>query len=50
MTLPSSKESWRRLGAEPVVLDGLDRDGVARAVAAARPDAVLEVHAGTVIV
>ena len=31
----------RELGAEPVVVDGLDRDGVRRAVAAARPDAIV---------
>ena len=31
----------RELGAEPVVVDGLDRDGMRAAVAAARPDAVV---------
>jgi 2-alkyl-3-oxoalkanoate reductase len=31
----------RELGAEPVVVDGLDRDGVRAAVAAARPDAII---------
>jgi nucleoside-diphosphate-sugar epimerase len=31
----------RALGAEPVVADGLDRDAVTEAVAAARPDAVI---------
>ena len=31
----------RELGAEPVVVDGLDRDGVRAAVAAARPDAIV---------
>jgi 2-alkyl-3-oxoalkanoate reductase len=31
----------RELGAEPVVVDGLDRNGVRAAVAAARPDAVV---------
>ena len=31
----------RELGAEPVVVDGLDRDGMRAAVAEARPDAIL---------
>jgi nucleoside-diphosphate-sugar epimerase len=31
----------RELGAEPVLVDGLDRDGMRTAVAAARPDAIL---------
>ena len=31
----------RELGAEPVVVDGLDRDGVRAAVAEARPDAIV---------
>jgi nucleoside-diphosphate-sugar epimerase len=31
----------REMGAEPVVVDGLDRDGVLAAVAAARPDAIV---------
>ncbi len=31
----------RELGAEPVVVDGLDRDGVRAAVAAAQPDAIV---------
>jgi nucleoside-diphosphate-sugar epimerase len=31
----------RRLGAEPVVVDGLDRDGVRAAVATTRPDAII---------
>lgn len=31
----------RDLGAEPVVMDGLDRDGVIAAVSAARPDAIV---------
>jgi len=34
-------DALRALGAEPVVLDGLDRDAVLAAVAAARPDAIL---------
>jgi nucleoside-diphosphate-sugar epimerase len=31
----------RRLGAEPVVVDGLDRDGVIEAVAQAKPDVII---------
>jgi 2-alkyl-3-oxoalkanoate reductase len=31
----------RELGAEPVVVDGLDRDGIRAAVAEARPDAIV---------
>ena len=38
---PAKVEALRALGAEPVVVDGLDRDGVRRAVAAARPDAIV---------
>ncbi|MBS1870220.1 MAG: NAD(P)-dependent oxidoreductase [Actinobacteria bacterium] len=34
-------ERLRALGAEPVVLDGLDRDAVLAAVAAAKPDAIV---------
>ncbi len=34
-------DELRALGAEPVVLDALDRDAVLAAVAAARPDAIL---------
>jgi nucleoside-diphosphate-sugar epimerase len=34
-------EALRALGATPVVVDGLDRDGVGAAVAAARPDAIV---------
>ena len=37
----SKVELLRSLGAEPVVVDGLDRDGIRAAVAAARPDAVV---------
>ncbi len=38
---PSKVETLRALGAEPVVVDGLDRDGIRAAVAAARPDAIV---------
>jgi nucleoside-diphosphate-sugar epimerase len=38
---PAKVEALRALGAEPVVVDGLDRDGVRAAVAAARPDAIV---------
>jgi len=38
---PSKVERLRELGAEPVVVDGLDRDGVRAAVAEARPDAIV---------
>ncbi|HXE46016.1 MAG TPA: NAD(P)-dependent oxidoreductase [Conexibacter sp.] len=34
-------DALRALGAEPVVLDGLDRDAVLAAVATARPDAIV---------
>jgi nucleoside-diphosphate-sugar epimerase len=34
-------DALRELGAEPVVLDGLDRPAVLDAVAAARPDAIV---------
>jgi len=37
----SKVELLRSLGAEPVVVDGLDRDGIRAAVAAARPDAIV---------
>ena len=37
----SKAETLRALGATPVVMDGLDRDSVLRAVAAARPDAIV---------
>jgi len=37
----SKADALRALGAEPAVLDGLDRDAVLAAVAAARPDAIL---------
>jgi nucleoside-diphosphate-sugar epimerase len=40
-------DALRALGAEPVVLDGLDRDAVIAAVAAAEPDAI--VHEMTAI-
>ena len=38
---PEKVAALRALGAEPVVLDGLDRDGVVAAVAGARPDALV---------
>ncbi|MDQ3742084.1 MAG: NAD(P)-dependent oxidoreductase [Actinomycetota bacterium] len=38
---PEKAALLRELGAEPVVLDGLDRDAVVAAVAAARPDAIV---------
>jgi nucleoside-diphosphate-sugar epimerase len=38
---PQKAEMLRALGAEPVALDGLDRDAVLAAVADARPDAVV---------
>jgi nucleoside-diphosphate-sugar epimerase len=38
---PAKAELLRALGAEPAVVDGLDRDGVRAAVAAARPDAII---------
>jgi 2-alkyl-3-oxoalkanoate reductase len=38
---PEKADSLRALGAEPVVLDGLDRAAVLDAVAAARPDAIV---------
>jgi nucleoside-diphosphate-sugar epimerase len=38
---PQKAEALRALGAEPVVLDGLDRAAVLDAVAAARPDAIV---------
>ena len=38
---PEKADSLRALGAEPVVLDGLDRGAVLDAVAAARPDAIV---------
>jgi len=38
---PEKAAALRALGAEPVVLDGLDRAAVLDAVAAARPDAVI---------
>jgi nucleoside-diphosphate-sugar epimerase len=34
-------EELRRLGAEPLVVDGLDRDAVTKAVAETRPDAIV---------
>jgi nucleoside-diphosphate-sugar epimerase len=34
-------EELRRLGAEPLVVDGLDRNAVAKAVAETRPDAIV---------
>jgi nucleoside-diphosphate-sugar epimerase len=38
---PAKAEALHALGAEPVVLDGLDRAAVLDAVAAARPDAIV---------
>jgi nucleoside-diphosphate-sugar epimerase len=38
---PSKTDMLRALGADPVVVDGLDRDGIRAAVAAARPDAIV---------
>jgi 2-alkyl-3-oxoalkanoate reductase len=38
---PQKADDLRALGAEPVVLDGLDRRAVLEAVAAARPDAIV---------
>jgi 2-alkyl-3-oxoalkanoate reductase len=38
---PQKADALRALGAEPVVLDGLDRRGVLAAVADARPDAIV---------
>jgi 2-alkyl-3-oxoalkanoate reductase len=40
-TSPVKKSALRALGAEPVVMDGLDRDAVVAAVAAAEPDVVV---------
>jgi nucleoside-diphosphate-sugar epimerase len=38
---PESAEEIRRLGAEPVVVDGLDAVGIGQAVARAEPDAII---------
>ena len=38
---PAKADALRALGATPVVVDGLDRDAVIAAVAAARPDAIV---------
>ena len=38
---PSKTDLLRALGAEPVVVDGLDRDGIRAAVATTRPDAII---------
>ncbi|MGH2809194.1 MAG: NAD-dependent epimerase/dehydratase family protein [Actinomycetota bacterium] len=38
---PTKLDELRRLGAEPVVLDGLDGDAVGEAVAHAKPDAIV---------
>ena len=46
-TSPAKLELLRRLGAEAVVMDGLDAASVGEAVAAARPDAI--VHQMTAI-
>jgi nucleoside-diphosphate-sugar epimerase len=40
-TNEQSKESIRALGAEPVVVDGLDAAGIGEAVARAEPDAII---------
>jgi nucleoside-diphosphate-sugar epimerase len=40
-TRPQRVDELRSLGATPVVVDGLDRDAVLAAVAAARPDAIV---------
>ncbi len=40
-TSPAKLASVRALGAEPVVMDGLDRDAVASAVRDAKPDAIV---------
>jgi nucleoside-diphosphate-sugar epimerase len=44
---PAKADRLRALGAEPVVLDVLDADGVRRAIAAAKPDAI--VHQATAL-
>jgi len=38
---PAKADLLRRLGAEPAIVDGLDRDAVRAAVAQARPDAIV---------
>ncbi len=38
---PAKADALRALGAQPVVVDGLDREGMHAAVAAARPDVVV---------
>ena len=38
---PESAETVRRLGAEPVVVDGLDAVGIGEAIARAEPDAII---------
>jgi nucleoside-diphosphate-sugar epimerase len=38
---PGKADALRALGAEPVIVDGLDREGLHAAVAAARPDVVV---------
>ena len=38
---PAKAEALRAAGAEPVVVDGLDRDAIVGAIVAARPDAVV---------
>jgi len=38
---PESAEQIRRLGAEPIVVDGLDAVGIGQAVAGAEPDAII---------
>src|SRR5689334_105157 len=40
-TKPSGLEALRQLGAEPVVMDGLDGASVGEAVARAKPDAII---------
>ena len=38
---PESADQIRRLGAEPVVVDGLDAVGIGQAIARAEPDAII---------
>jgi nucleoside-diphosphate-sugar epimerase len=43
---PARTESLRKLGADPVVADGLDREAVIAAVIAARPDVIIHQMTG----
>ncbi len=43
---PGKTGELRQLGAEPVVVDGLDRDATVQAVAAARPDVIMHQMTG----